>query len=121
MIKHLLQLIRSDEASYEKKLKDPLECFKCGQELKNMPLLKTHLQEHFDRVAKRYANRETKPEPQASNRKRKDESVSVNEDEDKSLAKRAGEPDDADTSVESRPIKKQKSSASAVSALDGDL
>lgn len=117
MIKHFLQLIRLEEASYEKKLKDPLECFKCGQELKNMPLLKTHLQEHFDRVAKRYADRARKPEPQASSRKRKDETTSDKKDEDKSMARRTGEPDDADTSAESRPIKKQKSSDSA---LDGD-
>lgn len=113
---HLLQLIRLDEASYEKKLKEPLECFRCGQELKNMPLLKTHLQEHFDRVAKVFANRATKPkdtDPQTSSRKRKDESTGGREDADKS--RRTGEPSDAVTSEEFRPIKKQKSSSSAAS------
>ncbi|KAI5121692.1 hypothetical protein M0805_002767 [Coniferiporia weirii] len=39
-------------SSYDQKLKDPLECLHCPQTLKNIPQLKTHLQEHFDRLAK---------------------------------------------------------------------
>ncbi|KAL5529667.1 hypothetical protein ACEPAG_5652 [Sanghuangporus baumii] len=45
------KMARLDEASYEKKLKEPLECFHCAKEFKNMPVLKIHLQEHFDKLA----------------------------------------------------------------------
>ncbi|KAL5489856.1 HNT3_3 [Sanghuangporus weigelae] len=48
---HMRSMARLDEASYEKKLKEQLECFHCAKEFKNMPVLKTHLQEHFDKIA----------------------------------------------------------------------
>ncbi|KAI9446241.1 hypothetical protein H4582DRAFT_2052324 [Lactarius indigo] len=38
---------------YEPRLKNALECFRCGQPAKNMPALKKHLQEEFDALRKR--------------------------------------------------------------------
>ncbi len=38
---------------YEPRLKNELECFRCGQPAKNMPALKKHLQEEFDTLRKR--------------------------------------------------------------------
>ena len=46
-------MVKLDEATYEKKLKEPLECFRCAKEFKTIPALKTHLQEEFDRMAHR--------------------------------------------------------------------
>lgn len=37
--------------AYEKLLKDDLSCWHCGSEMKNMPTLKAHLQEEWDRQA----------------------------------------------------------------------
>lgn len=45
-------MTKLDEATYEKKLKEPLQCFHCGDEFKNMPTLKDHLRQHFDAVIK---------------------------------------------------------------------
>ncbi|KAL5532697.1 HNT3_3 [Sanghuangporus sanghuang] len=50
---YMRSMVILDEASYEKKLKDPLGCFHCAKEFKNMPVLKTHLQEHFDEMAQK--------------------------------------------------------------------
>ena len=41
-------MTKLDEIMYEKKLKEPLQCFKCGDEMKNIPALKEHLQQRFD-------------------------------------------------------------------------
>ena len=38
---------------HEPRLKDPLVCFRCGEETKNMPALKNHLQKEFDALRKR--------------------------------------------------------------------
>lgn len=38
---------------YEPRLKNALECFRCGKLAKNMPALKKHLQEEFDALRKR--------------------------------------------------------------------
>lgn len=38
---------------YEPRLKNALECFRCGQPAKNIPALKKHLQEEFDALRKR--------------------------------------------------------------------
>jgi aprataxin len=53
---------------YEPLLKEPLECFRCHDELKNMPKLKEHLQAEFDAMAEQ--------EKQKLRRKRKLESSS---------------------------------------------
>jgi len=37
---------------YEPLLKDDLVCWRCGHILKNMPTLKAHLQEEWDKEAK---------------------------------------------------------------------
>lgn len=49
----LPQMINLDEPTYEKKLKEPLECLHCRKEQMNMPQLKTHLQEHFEILRKK--------------------------------------------------------------------
>ncbi|TDL24804.1 HIT-like protein [Rickenella mellea] len=46
-------MTKLDKTQYEPKLKEPLECFHCGKELKNIPLLKSHLQDEWDKVAAR--------------------------------------------------------------------
>lgn len=38
---------------YEPRLKNALECFRCGQPAKSIPALKKHLQEEFDALRKR--------------------------------------------------------------------
>jgi aprataxin len=40
------------KSQYEPLLKDDLVCWRCGHVLKNMPTLKTHLQEEWDKEAK---------------------------------------------------------------------
>ncbi|KZT09487.1 HIT-like protein [Laetiporus sulphureus 93-53] len=40
-------------SQYEPLLKEPLVCWRCDKEQKNMPTLKTHLQEEWDEEAKR--------------------------------------------------------------------
>ncbi|KAJ3573956.1 hypothetical protein NP233_g2081 [Leucocoprinus birnbaumii] len=40
-------------SKYEPLLKDPLICFHCGTEKKNMPTLKAHLQEEWEKLKKR--------------------------------------------------------------------
>ncbi|KAH9951992.1 HIT-like domain-containing protein, partial [Amylocystis lapponica] len=40
-------------SQYEPLLKEDLSCWRCGEELKNMPKLKAHLQEEWDVEAKR--------------------------------------------------------------------
>jgi len=38
---------------YEPILKEPLACFRCNAEMKNMPLLKKHLEEEWDKLERR--------------------------------------------------------------------
>ena len=38
---------------YEPLLKDGLVCFRCDRGMKNMPVLKTHLQEEWDKLSER--------------------------------------------------------------------
>ena len=38
--------------TYERILKEDLVCWHCGSRMKNMPILKTHLQEEWDKQAK---------------------------------------------------------------------
>jgi len=73
---------------YEPILKAPLSCWRCGVEMKNMPTLKTHLQEEWDNEATR--------EKARVERKRKLEDkqkVRGNSDEDR-LKRRKGDTDE---------------------------
>ena len=45
---------------YEPRLKNALECFRCGQPAKNIPALKKHLQEEFDALRKRETRKSKK-------------------------------------------------------------
>jgi aprataxin len=38
--------------TYERMLKEALACWHCGSAMKNMPTLKAHLQEEWDKLAK---------------------------------------------------------------------
>ena len=38
---------------YEPILKEPLACFRCDAEMKNIPLLKKHLEEEWDKLERR--------------------------------------------------------------------
>jgi C2HE / C2H2 / C2HC zinc-binding finger len=38
---------------YEPILKEPLACFRCNAEMKNIPLLKKHLEEEWDKLERR--------------------------------------------------------------------
>jgi aprataxin len=40
------------KSQYDPLLKEDLVCWRCGHMLKNMPTLKTHLQEEWDKEAK---------------------------------------------------------------------
>jgi aprataxin len=44
-------MVNTQKASYEKKLKESLSCFHCGESMKNMPSLKEHLQKEWERLA----------------------------------------------------------------------
>ena len=46
-----MQMSQLKPSQYEPFLKEPLECWRCNREFKNMPLLKTHLQEEWDAEA----------------------------------------------------------------------
>lgn len=61
-------------AQYREKRNAPLECFRCFTEHKDMPTLKTHLHEHFLKIAeeeKARAERRRKFEEAAEQRKRR--------------------------------------------------
>ena len=47
------QMSKLDEKSYEKLLKEDLVCWKCESPMKNIPTLKDHLQEEWDKTSKR--------------------------------------------------------------------
>ncbi|KAJ3772350.1 HIT-like protein [Lentinula raphanica] len=47
------KMIQLDHKEYEKLLKEDLVCWKCEVSMKNIPTLKTHLQEEWDKVTKR--------------------------------------------------------------------
>lgn len=47
------QMSKLDEKSYEKLLKEDLVCWKCDLPMKNMPTLKDHLQEEWDKESQR--------------------------------------------------------------------
>lgn len=53
--------------TYETKLKEDLACFHCHKEMKNIPTLKEHLQEEWDKLATKASHK----------RKRKAESADV--------------------------------------------
>ncbi|KAF8078007.1 HIT-like domain-containing protein [Lyophyllum atratum] len=46
-------MVKLDSKSHEKLLKEDLTCFHCGSGMKNMPTLKAHLQEEWDKQAAR--------------------------------------------------------------------
>jgi hypothetical protein len=47
----LSQMSKLEKSRYEPLLKDDLVCWRCGHVLKNMPALKAHLQEEWDKEA----------------------------------------------------------------------
>ncbi|KAE9406349.1 hypothetical protein BT96DRAFT_954836 [Gymnopus androsaceus JB14] len=47
------QMAKLDEKAYEKLLKEDLVCWKCESPMKNIPTLKEHLQEEWDKESKR--------------------------------------------------------------------
>jgi len=60
---------KSDKRSYEKLLKEGLMCWNCELPMKNLPTLKTHLQEEWDKLAKREkarAERKRKLDPEGA-------------------------------------------------------
>ena len=57
---------------YEPILKEPLACFRCNAEMKNIPLLKKHLEEEWDKLQRRAT--------ESAARKRKAEALNTSED-----------------------------------------
>jgi aprataxin len=47
------QMAELDHKRYEAMLKEDLACWRCNASMKNMPTLKSHLQEEWDKEAKR--------------------------------------------------------------------
>ena len=78
-------MAKLDHKQYEALLKGPLACFHCGEEQKNMPKLKTHLQEEFDTMSAREQSR--------LERKRKLEDRQAASEESKSKRQKS-EPDE---------------------------
>jgi len=58
-------------SNYEPILKESLACFHCGSDMKNMPTLKSHLQEEWDKLERRAK--------QSQSRKRKVEEIVATE------------------------------------------
>jgi len=56
LVPHLLQLQNFKASKYEPILKETLVCFHCNSESKNMPTLKAHLQEEWDKLSRRGKN-----------------------------------------------------------------
>jgi len=52
---------------YEPILKEPLTCFHCNAEMKNIPVLKKHLEEEWDKFERRARGRKKRIEAEASN------------------------------------------------------
>ncbi|KAG6818167.1 hypothetical protein H0H87_000072 [Tephrocybe sp. NHM501043] len=46
-------MAKLDFKQYEALLKEDLACFHCGSSMKNMPALKAHLEEEWDKLASR--------------------------------------------------------------------
>jgi len=63
---YYMRMARLPESEYAPKLKEPLECWRpgCRKEFKQMPLLKKHLQEEFDKETKRETERIKQKEKQ---------------------------------------------------------
>ncbi|OCH94948.1 HIT-like protein [Obba rivulosa] len=80
---------------YEPLLKETLSCWRCGRDFKNMPTLKAHLQEEWDKEAEREKTK-------AANKKRKhgsENSADSNSERDEHAPKRlqTGRPAPADS------------------------
>lgn len=68
MVGQFAQMRELKKSEYEPLLKENLACWRCGTTMKNMPTLKTHLQEEWEK--------EEKAEKAKLERKRKREDVS---------------------------------------------
>jgi hypothetical protein len=65
---------------YEPMLKEDLSCFHCERMFKNIPMLKAHLQEEFDQLAKKA--KDSAAMRAALERKRKREDVAESDEKD---------------------------------------
>ncbi|KAJ3908575.1 HIT-like domain-containing protein [Lentinula edodes] len=72
------EMVKLDQKSYEKLLKEDLVCWKCEAPMKNIPTLKAHLQEEWNEVSKR--------EKRRAERKRKQEEKQLPETADDSTS-----------------------------------
>ncbi|KAJ4488139.1 hypothetical protein J3R30DRAFT_3654469 [Lentinula aciculospora] len=75
------EMVKLDQKAYEKLLKEDLVCWKCEAQMKNIPTLKAHLQEEWDKVSKREKGR--------TERKRKLEEKQTSEIGDHSMDQHA--------------------------------
>jgi len=67
---------------YEPILKEPLICFHCNAEMKNIPLLKKHLEEEWNKLERRgreSAARKRKAEASNTSQSREDEVTATKE------------------------------------------
>jgi len=65
---------------YDRILKEDLSCWKCSEHQKNIPALKSHLQDEFDKAQKR-----AKSAPKTSKRKRAGDLEEVESDRDEKV------------------------------------
>lgn len=49
----VIQVKTLKPTNFEPILKEPLACFRCNAEMKNIPLLKKHLEEEWDKLERR--------------------------------------------------------------------
>ncbi|EJD02366.1 uncharacterized protein FOMMEDRAFT_109677 [Fomitiporia mediterranea MF3/22] len=95
---YIKSMTKLEESSYEKKLKEPLECFHCAKELRNIPTLKEHLKQHFDKIAEKGKATEANGK-RGCNERRTEEKTKGSKDHDlkqeTEMAQKAVSPDSA--------------------------
>jgi aprataxin len=79
-LNHVSQNAALKEKDYEPMLKEDLSCFHCERMFKNIPTLKAHLQEEFDKLAKKA--KDSSAMRDALERKRKREDVTESDEKD---------------------------------------
>ncbi|TFK76506.1 HIT-like protein [Pluteus cervinus] len=84
-------MVQRERKTFEPLLKEGLECWRCGKEMKNIPVLKAHLQEEHDREAKRRKLRGTKRKARAE-----EPAVSPKDDEAQPQKRQKSETNDGD-------------------------
>jgi len=86
------QMVKLEEKQYESLLKEDLACFHCNHVSKNMPQLKQHIEEEWNKLAERErtrADRKRKLEERKDRKKTEELAEGEEQEEEEVLAKKA--------------------------------